>query len=206
MVDKVNVEEALFKDKENILDDLSKVYDESLYSDITFTLTDDVSISTNRFMLACRIPYFATMLFGEFAEKSSSTVPLECCDSEVFKKILDFVWKGEISFTNMKIMTVLDLLETARFFCIDLLVDGIVDNLRHLFETNQVEHKECLTALDFIIQHKFTTVTRSILNCIDKNLTAVSSLPEFTNLSECSYDCTAGITLLGWVRDNLGSN
>eukprot|EP00091_Calanus_sinicus_P014337 TRINITY_DN31811_c0_g1_i1.p1 TRINITY_DN31811_c0_g1~~TRINITY_DN31811_c0_g1_i1.p1 ORF type:complete len:127 (-),score=32.23 TRINITY_DN31811_c0_g1_i1:134-475(-) len=103
MVDKVNVLQELFKDKENVLDDLSKVYAESLFCDVSLTLADKVTGSTNRFMLACRVPYFATMLYGPFAEKSSSSVPLECCDSEVFRNILDFVWKGEISFRNMKI-------------------------------------------------------------------------------------------------------
>merc|ERR1719500_695587 len=73
-------------------------------------------------MLVCRIPYFATLLTSDFTDKSSD-ISLNLCSSDIFKKILNFVWEGEILLSDMSLSSVLNLLEAARFLCIDLLVD-----------------------------------------------------------------------------------
>ena len=138
----------IFEDKENLLDDISRAFKEGLYNDITIVLADGVSISTNRFILACRVPYFATRLFGGFSGNLKSHVNLECCNSVIFNKILDFAWKGELLFSDMKVLPLLDLLETARFLCIDLLVNGIEEYLKNLLESQKVEYEDCLTELN----------------------------------------------------------
>merc|ERR550519_2358153 len=63
-------------------------------------------------MLACRVPYFATLLFGGFAENlARDAIPLKFCDSNTFKEVLKFVWDAEISISNMNMKQLLDLLE-----------------------------------------------------------------------------------------------
>ena len=57
MASLTNVEEGILVRKDEILSDLSKVYREGLYHDVTLVFPDGVRVSTNRFMLACRIPY-----------------------------------------------------------------------------------------------------------------------------------------------------
>ena len=74
---------GVFLDKDKFLEDVSKAHRQGLYSNITFTLSDGVEISTNKFMLACRSPFFATMLFGELKESSSTKIELKCCDSKI---------------------------------------------------------------------------------------------------------------------------
>merc|ERR1719369_56945 len=51
-------------------------------------------------MLACRIPYFTTLLSSDFMDKKVD-LSLEMCKSDIFKKILDFVWEGEIQLSGM---------------------------------------------------------------------------------------------------------
>ena len=138
VAEETKLKNGIFHDKESLLVDISEVYKGGLYSDITFILNDNISVSTSGFMLACRIPYFATTLFGDFVKKSSPAVQLDCCSSFIFKQVLDFVWKGEILFSELSILSILDLLETARFLCIDLLVEGIVDYLKFLIESKMV--------------------------------------------------------------------
>ena len=53
------------------------------------------------------------------------------CNSGIFKKILDFVWEGELQLSDMHLSTILTVLETARFLCIDLLVDGIEEYINN---------------------------------------------------------------------------
>eukprot|EP00092_Neocalanus_flemingeri_P038437 GFUD01041844.1.p1 GENE.GFUD01041844.1~~GFUD01041844.1.p1 ORF type:complete len:395 (-),score=74.47 GFUD01041844.1:115-1299(-) len=176
-----------FEDKENLLGDVSKAYKEGLYSDINIIVKDNVSIPTSRFMLACRVPYFATLFYGGFGDNSASDpVTLDCCDSEIFKLILNFVWEGEICFSEVDIQSLLDLLEAARFLCIDRLVEGIEDHLEIILDRKIIEFKDCLFAFDFVILNKFTKASRSILSFIDQNLDNISSLPEFADLSETS--------------------
>eukprot|EP00092_Neocalanus_flemingeri_P099299 GFUD01126679.1.p1 GENE.GFUD01126679.1~~GFUD01126679.1.p1 ORF type:complete len:320 (-),score=79.24 GFUD01126679.1:86-1045(-) len=185
MAAKDEMVKGVFNRKENLLSDISKVYREGLHSDITFLMADNVSVSTNRFMLACRVPYFATMLHGGLpVDQTNNSVPLNCCDSKTFQQILNYVW-GEISFSDLNIQSLLDLLEASRFFCLDSLVDGVVEYLQYLLDSQQVEFKDCLTALDFLILHKFTA-SDLFLKFIDQNLSSISSLPEFDTVSEYS--------------------
>eukprot|EP00092_Neocalanus_flemingeri_P016692 GFUD01018055.1.p1 GENE.GFUD01018055.1~~GFUD01018055.1.p1 ORF type:complete len:429 (-),score=110.47 GFUD01018055.1:58-1344(-) len=185
--EKDEMKKGVFNRKENLLSDISKVYREGLYSDITFLMADNVSVSTNRFMLACRVPYFATMLHGGLpVDETNNSVPLNCCDSKTFQQIMIYVWEGEISFSDLSIQSLLGLLEASRFFCLDSLVDGVVEYLQYLLDSQKVEFKDCLAALDFLILHKFVTASDLFLKFIDQNLSSISSLPEFDTVSEYS--------------------
>eukprot|EP00092_Neocalanus_flemingeri_P020306 GFUD01021996.1.p1 GENE.GFUD01021996.1~~GFUD01021996.1.p1 ORF type:complete len:395 (+),score=70.70 GFUD01021996.1:43-1227(+) len=181
------IKNSKFEDKENLLGDVSKAHKEGLYSDINIIMKDEAIVSTSRFMLACRVPYFATLLYGGFEENSASNpVTLDCCDSTIFKLILSFVWEGEICFSELDIQSSLDLLETARFLCIDRLVEGIEDHLEIMLDMKTIEFKDCLFALNFVTLNKFTKASRLLLSFIDQNLDDISSLPEFADLSETS--------------------
>eukprot|EP00092_Neocalanus_flemingeri_P026333 GFUD01028547.1.p1 GENE.GFUD01028547.1~~GFUD01028547.1.p1 ORF type:complete len:410 (-),score=75.48 GFUD01028547.1:34-1263(-) len=176
-----------FSDKENLLGDVSRAYKEGLYSDITIILKNNASVSTSKFMLACRVPYFATLLYGGFGDNSAS-IPftLDCCDSQIFKLILNFVWEGEIDLSELDIQSLLDLLETARFLCINRLVEGIEDHLEFLLDRKMIEFKDCLIALNFVILNKFTKASSLLLSFIDQNLGIISTLPELAVLTEIS--------------------
>ena len=87
---------------------------------------------------------------------------------------------------SYNISTLLELLETCRFLCIDTLVDGIGDYLHHILESGLVQFKDSFMSIDFLLQHKFTTLSNLFLSYIDQNLSSVSSLPEFDDLSEVS--------------------
>lgn len=173
-------------DKEQLLNDISKVYKEGLYLDVTLVLADNISVSTNRFMLACRIPYFATLLFSEFEEKSSDILSLQFCSSDIFHKILAYVWEGEINMSDMPINDVLILLETSRFLCLDILAEGIVEYLKLEFEAKRISFESSLTVLEFSIRHKFSLLSSIVLRYVDQNLREISSLPDFEHLSSSS--------------------
>jgi len=172
--------------KEEVLNDLSKVYREGLYCDINIVFTYDNSrMSTNKFMLACRIPYFATLLSSNLTDHSSD-LSLSVCSSDIFKKVLDFVWEGEVLLSDLSLSTLLDLLEAARFFCIDLLVDGVEKHIKHQVQSKKVDFSSSLVALEFSTSHNFPEISKTILNFVHQNLERVSALPEFKNVSTTS--------------------
>merc|ERR1719369_281156 len=135
-------------------------------------------------MLICRIPYFATLLSSDFTDKSSDvSLKVEVCSSGIFKKILDFVWTGELQMSYMNMNTILTLLETARFLCIDLLVDGIGEYIKHQFNWKKIDFVSSLNALEFSTSHNFPKISNIIFGFIDRNIDKISSLSEFNNLS-----------------------
>jgi len=192
MVFPAKVSDGVFEDTENLVNDIAKAFDEGLYNDVTFVLADNVSVSTNKFMLACRVPYFSSMLFGGFTESSSQAVLLKCCDSNIFKQILKFVYKGSLSFSGMTVQSILHLLEISRFFCIDALRVGIIDYLENLLDEGKMDYKDCLIALEFTVNHKFSRASGLLLSYIDKNITSISSLLEFRRLSESYLKMVVG--------------
>jgi len=185
MVKSTIIRDGALEDKENLINDVAKAFDGGLYNDVSLVSSDNVIVSTNKFMLACRVPYFSSMLFGGFVESSSGhSVSLKCCDSYVFKQILKFVFKGSISFSGMTLQSLLNLLEISRFFCVEALRDGIIDYFQCLLEERKIDFKDCLVAFKFSNSHKFTRASGLFLNFIVKNLAAISSLSEFGELSE----------------------
>merc|ERR1719318_1232700 len=138
-------------------------------------------------MLACRIPYFATLLSSDFTDKSSN-LSLGVCSSDIFNKILDFVWEGELLLQDMPIIKLFNLLEAARFLCIDLLVDGVSEYIEHQFQSKKFDFVSSLNALDFSVSHEFPRLTTIILGHLDldQHIEEVSFLPEFKTLSSAS--------------------
>merc|ERR1719369_1636696 len=135
-------------------------------------------------MLICRIPYFATLLSSDFTDKSSDlSLKVEVCSSGIFKKILDFVWTGELQMSYMNMNTILTTLETARFLCIDLLVDGIGEYIKHQFNLKKIDFVSSLIALEFSTSHNFPKISNIIIGFIDRNIDKISSMSEFKNLS-----------------------
>merc|ERR1719318_667036 len=136
-------------------------------------------------MLACRIPYFATLLSSNLTDHSSD-LSLSVCSSDIFKKVLDFVWEGEVLLSDLSLSTLLDLLEAARFFCIDLLVDGVEKHIKHQVQSKKVDFSSSLVALEFSTSHNFPEISSTILGFVDQNIEEVSALPEFNTVSTAS--------------------
>ena len=59
-----------FVDGEKLLGDISKAYQGGLFGDVTLILTDNVSVSTNSFMLSCRVPYLIIIITLHLVELS----------------------------------------------------------------------------------------------------------------------------------------
>ena len=61
------IKDGVFYEKVNILEQMTEAHSKGLFTDVTFTMSDNVKISTSKFMLACRSSYFATMFFDKSA-------------------------------------------------------------------------------------------------------------------------------------------
>ena len=180
------LKDGIFDDKENILEDLTVVHRDGLFKDITLIMSDNVHIDTNKFMLAARSPFFATMLFGGHRNKIGDNVPLDCCDSKIIRKVLDFIWNGTVTLADMDIQSLLDLLETSRMMCLDSLNKGVEEYLENLVTAKKIDAEDCLVAFDFVISHNFERLSECFLSFIDHNLQKILVLSRFCKLSNAS--------------------
>ena len=100
------------------MQDIRKAYRSEGFTDISFVLSDGVTIETNRFMLSWRSDYFASMLFGGPKECKKDKVVLDG-SSATFRLLLDYIWKGKVDYSELEFRSLLDLVENARVMHLD---------------------------------------------------------------------------------------
>ena len=174
--------QGAFEDLDTFVADIGNAYRNEMFSDVTFILSDGVAIPTNRLMLAIRSQYFATM----FRENNSEEIFLEC-DSKIFQLLLDYIWQGKVTFSNLELHQILELLENACLMNLERLVENIQNYVSHLLDSVELELEESWTLLDFCANSsRFEELLNSVLKFIDLNfkmLTIFSSKKNFLKLS-----------------------
>ena len=174
--------QGAFEDLDTFVADIGNAYRNEMFSDVTFILSDGVAIPTNRLMLAIRSQYFATM----FRQNNSEEIFLEC-DSKIFHLLLDYIWQGKVTFSNLELHQILELLENACLMNLKRLVENIQNYVSHLLDSGELELEESWTLLDFCANSsRFEELLNSVLKFIDSNfqmLTIFSSKENFLKLS-----------------------
>jgi alpha-tubulin suppressor-like RCC1 family protein len=102
--------------------------------DITFACVDpndgsQTLCGAHRSILAFRVPYFRSLLFGGFAETCKSVLPIDCAFS-VFTQILKWIYSGDKSVVNES--NVLEILKYAK--------EKGIDDLMKFSEVFVAEH------------------------------------------------------------------
>ena len=168
----VEIKDGVFIDKENILEKMAEAHRKGLFTDITFTLSDNVEISTSKFLLACRSSYFATMFFDEslYVRRREKTALESKCDSKTIVKILDFIWYGKVKFSDMDFHSLLKLLSVSMWMHLDSLNKGVSDFLQSLVIAKKVEFDDCLEAFNYVIYHNYKSLSGCLLTYIYQNL------------------------------------
>ena len=180
-------EMGTFEDLDFFLADVSNAYRSNKFSDVSFVLSDGVTIETNRLMLALRSQYFATM-FLFLGEGHTEKVVMEC-ESNTFRLLLDYIWEGKIIFSSLELQQILDLLENARLMCLERLVASIQDYLSDILESAELDLGESWTLLDFCANHRFEKLLDSVLRFIDSEFKLCSSETSFLKLSADAIFC-----------------
>ena len=123
---------------------LISVYRNQLFPDVTFVLSDGVTVQSNRYMLAWRSKYFANKLIGLKEEDGEVVMN---CDSKIFQLLLDYMWEGRVDFSNLELNHLLDLMVYARITCLERLGKNIQEYLSHILEAGgQLDIEEYWTS------------------------------------------------------------
>jgi len=178
---KMDERNGTFDDVDHLIADINNAYRNQMFPDVTFVLSDEVTIQTNRFMLACRSEYFAAKLFALREDEEKVVMN---CDSNVFQLLLDYIWKGRVDFSNLELHHLLDLLQNARMMGLKRLVANVQKYLSYLLEVGHLDNEEYWTVLDFCANNGYEEILTSTLKFIDANFnTFCSSKTDFSKLS-----------------------
>jgi len=181
---------GVYNDVEFFVNDISNAYRNQMFTDVTFALSDGVTMKTNRFMLAWRSQYFASKLLGL---KEDDCKVVMNCDSKIFQILLDYIWEGRVDLSNLELKQLLDLLENAQMMSLKRLAENIQDYLSYLLESGQLELDEYWVVLQFCCNNYFRKILVSALKFIDANFNTICSTK--TNFLKLSTD--AIFTILG---------
>ena len=170
-----------FEDANYLVTDISNAYRNQMFPDVTFVLSDGVTIQSNRYMLAWRSKYFANKLIGLKEEDGEVVMN---CDSKIFQLLLDYVWEGRVDFSNLELKHLLDLMVYARITCLERLDKNIQEYLSHILEAGgQLDIEEYWTVLEFCSSNGYEEIQTSALKFIDKNFNTICSSKAVSKLS-----------------------
>ena len=172
------------EDKNGLLKDLSRASKEGLDDDLTLICSDGVRISANKSILAIRSPFFASMLLGGFQDSIGDELEFNSCDSVVLKLVLDYIWNGEVYFSNLPTVKLLEVMETSRFLCLNSLSDGVEGYISKIVDEGNVSRADSLVLLNFVTFHKFEHLGKRIVKYIDHHFDELKDLPTFQQLTE----------------------
>jgi len=182
MVNFVNGE--MFNDTQKILEDLKEFHRGNRFTDLTINLYNDETVSTSKYMLACRSPFFSTLLKNNLF--NGDTIDLKSVDLNTMNLVLDYIFEGVVNFKGKDNDSILKLLEASRMMCIDRLQEAVLLHLNQCLITGKLQTDDILESFEFSVLNKFDTFSSSLLGHIDKNIEKVSEDSKFCILSEAS--------------------
>lgn len=171
------------KEEKSILKDIKDAFDSGVHHDIRIVCSDGVAVTSSKYFLAIRVPFFEEMFFGGFQNNDQDVVDLKSCDSQTLTYVLEYVWKGTLELKHLTISTLLNIMETSRLLCIDSLLKGIESHLVHRINGGEVDISECFGLLEFAASNKFDMVLESLLVHFDRNWDSTDTSSRIESLS-----------------------
>jgi len=178
------VNEEMFNDKQKILEDLKEFHRGNRFTDLTINLYNDETVSTSKYMLACRSPFFSKLLKNNLF--NGDTIDLKSVDLNTMNFVLDYIFEGVVNFKGKDNDSILKLLEASRMMCIDRLQEAVMLHLNQCLLNGKLQTDDILESFEFSVLNKFDTVSSSLLEHIDKNIEKVSEDSKFSMLSKAS--------------------
>lgn len=95
---------------------IGDLFGAEIFSDVTF-LVKGVKFRAHKLILSARCEYFKSML-SKFVEADANEVTIEDIEPEVFKIILEFIYKAQLSHHEEKLEAhAVDLIKAADMVC-----------------------------------------------------------------------------------------
>lgn len=152
------------------------------YSDVTF-IVENQKIPAHRVILASRSSYFRALLYGGLAESTQTEIELNV-PLVAFKTLLEYIYTGYLSLSQIKEENILDTLGLANQYGFEALEEAISSYLK-----KKLSLENCCAILDAARLYNLETLTAVCMTFMDRNATNVLAHPSFKNLSQNSVCC-----------------
>lgn len=171
---------AAQRHSEKFVTDILKLLKGGSSNDVRIKLSDG-EILANKDVLIVRSDYFATMLHdNKFVEGETNTVDMSHCSKLVMEKIVTYLFSGEISYNELTLAQLLELLNMSDM----LLLTEVVDQLERyitgdIIRCSKVEFlPELISGLMIADQYNLSTVTEHLIKSISSALKDIPRIPE----------------------------
>lgn len=149
------------------------------YSDVTF-IVENQRLPAHRVILAARSEYFRALLYGGLAETTQREIELKI-SYDAFKVLLQYIYSGHMSLSQMKEDNILDILGLVNQFGFSELEISISEYLKQILSINNV-----CSILDASQMFGLNSLTSVCHTFIDRNASELLSHSSFKTLSQQS--------------------
>ncbi|KAL3312194.1 BTB/POZ domain-containing protein 9 [Cichlidogyrus casuarinus] len=106
------VRKACINHSKDIVDSIKSLYNNDSLSDVTLVVENE-RFRVSKVILAARAEYFRALFFGGLSESNSDCVTLKNINKESFRRILKYIYTGELDATSLNVEQILDLISLA---------------------------------------------------------------------------------------------
>ena len=103
----IGIEEC---NREALLSSLREMFENELYTDVTFHVGEGLQVRAHRNILASQSTYFQCLLYGDMKEKGESDIVLEDVPADAFRELLRFMYSGSVAYLPLSTAMQLHLL------------------------------------------------------------------------------------------------
>ena len=177
---------------------------------MTFKTSDGGSVSAHRAIVAAGSPVFHAMLYGNMKESSQKEIELLSIDSNVLKKMLSFIYSGQV---KANLMDFLELLRAADYFDINELKTKCLDTIeREIVSSFKCNNLICRNITVYAVTHQIDSLVESCIRLMEYRADSIvqsswiSSLPLSSVLAIIleSSDSRLGARMLLLMVNNAG--
>ena len=130
----------LFSNKEELLEDFVKLFENMELSDVTFNVRDQ-QFPAHKGILAARSPVFSAMFQHPSKEKMTGVVDVPDIEPDVFKELLRYIYTGEVPWNRMDEVAA-GLLAAADKYLLEKLKNACEEHL-----TDRISPANCIKLL-----------------------------------------------------------
>ena len=170
---KLNKEVFKLKDRGMLAEDLLKMLERGSLNDIKIKLSDG-EIVANKDILMARSEYFATMFSNnKFIVGETGSVDISHCSKAAMKKIVKYLFSGEVTFDQMALAQLLELYYTSDMMLLARFKDRLHRFVQHYVYVNNVSGNdedaatrffpELVSGLKLAYQYNLTFIKKSII-------------------------------------------
>ncbi|XP_057319185.1 speckle-type POZ protein B-like [Microplitis mediator] len=163
------------KRQRKITDDLKKLYNSQINSDVTFIVGNE-KFKAHKIILSARSPVFSAMFTHKMKENRDNKVAIPDIEPKIFNKLLEFIYTDEINDLDMDAVSLLEAADKYQLLTLKSLCE------KSLSKSVSIDNAIALMILADL--HNANQLFERVLELIIKNNEDVIDTPEYKILEE----------------------